>query len=779
MLSRIYLTLMFCLVLLQASAQSPTQNIKGQVLDRDNHMPLPGVNVYIVGSDPLIGTTTDANGLYVLENVSLGRYTISFSFIGYEQALFKEINVGSGKETELNVGLRENFRQLDEVVVKPGFRKDKAQNNMATLSARSFSVEEAARYAGGWNDPSRLAGSFAGVTMAEGVNDNAIVIRGNAPKGILWQLEGVEIPAPNHLNGVNNGGGIETIFSVNMLANSDFFTGAFPAEYGNAMSGAFDMKFRNGNSDKRESAFQVGSQGIDISSEGPLSSQKNASYLFNYRYSTLGLAGLLIGDDFGLPQYQDLSFKFHLPTANSGIFDIWGIGGLSHVTFEPEEDPDDWSNTFDNNQYDTGSDVAAAGISHELHINSRNHLQSSLASTYNSFSMTSDQLLRNGEVMPLADHKESNTRYLFNTRLTTKISNRLTNKAGINLTFQNFDLNIRGNANPGINQTMDLLAEQSGQVMQSRIFDQFKWRVSPTLDFNAGLSISHLEMNNEWIPEPRIGMSWRLLPRHSVHIAFGKHSRPEPVHFYMAEDDNSQRLNSNLKVTKADHYVLAYDFIINENMKLKIEPYYQDLYDVPVIEGSSESLINYTWDMYFTEPLSNKGTGSNKGIDITFERYMKDGFYYMFTGTVFDSKYMGTNGKKYNTSFNRNFVFNLLGGKEWKVKKNNTLGLNGKIAFMGGNRFTPPDQEQSAIHEMVILDESKPFEWQENNKLFLDIAFNYQINKKKKAHIIAIQAKNALMQSEMFGWTYDFERQKVVEHGITMVYPYFSYKLLW
>lgn len=228
MLSRIYMTLMFCLVLLQASAQSPTQNIKGQVLDRDNHMPLPGVNVYIVGSEPLIGTTTDANGLYVLESVSLGRYTISFSFIGYEQALFKEINVGSGKETELNVGLRENFRQLDEVVIKPGFRKDKAQNNMATLSARSFSVEEAERYAGGWNDPSRLAGSFAGVTMAEGVNDNAIVIRGNAPKGILWQLEGVDIPAPNHLNGVNNGGGIETIFSVNMLANSDFLPVLFP-----------------------------------------------------------------------------------------------------------------------------------------------------------------------------------------------------------------------------------------------------------------------------------------------------------------------------------------------------------------------------------------------------------------------------------------------------------------------------------------------------------------------------------------------------------------------
>ncbi|PWE00621.1 TonB-dependent receptor [Marinilabilia rubra] len=779
MQARIYLIWMFCFMWMNVSSQSPTQNIRGRVLDADTHTPLPGVNVYIVYSNPLIGTTTDASGYYILKNVPVGRYTINFRFIGYEQALFKEISVGSGKETELNVKLKENFRQLDEVVVKPGFRKDKAQNNMATLSARSFSVEEATRYAGGWNDPSRLAGSFAGVTMAEGVNDNAIVIRGNSPKGILWQLEGVEIPAPNHLNGVNNGGGIETIFSVNMLANSDFFTGAFPAEYGNAMSGTFNMKFRNGNSDHWESAFQIGSQGVDISSEGPLSSKKKASYLFNYRYSTMALAGLLVGNDFGMPEYQDLSFKFHLPTTNSGTFNIWGIGGLSSVTFEPEENPDDWSNTFDNNQYDTGSDVGAAGISHNLHIGKRNYLKSSLATTHTRFSMNSDQLLRKGEIIPLADHKENNTRLIFNTDLNTKISNRLTNKAGISLTFQNYNLNIRGNSNPGINKTLDLISDQSGKVMQSRIFDQFKWRISPKIDLNAGISISHFEMNNEWIPEPRAGMSWRFLPRHSVHIAYGKHSRPEPVRFYLAEDDNGRLLNSDLRVTKANHYVLAYDFRINENMKLKIEPYYQELYDVPVIYGSSESLINYTWDMYFDEPLMNNGTGRNKGVDITLERYMKDGFYYMFTGTLFDSKYKGGDGKEYHTSFNRNFVFNLLGGKEWKIKDKNTFGLNGKIAFMGGNRFTPPNQEQSAIHEMVIEDKSRAFEWQENNKLFLDIALKYQINQNKKAHIITIQAKNALMQSEMFGWAYDFEKQKVVEHGITMVYPYFSYKLLW
>ena len=758
-------------------AQRPTQNIKGQVVDIDNQLSIPGVNVYIIGTNPPVGTITDVNGFYTLEHVPVGRYSIQFSFMGYDAALLKEVAVGAGKEVELNVNLKESFQQLDEVVIKPDFRKDKAQNNMATLSARSFSVEEAMRYAGGWSDPSRLAGSFAGVTMAEGVNDNAIVIRGNAPKGILWRLEGVEIPAPNHLNGVNNGGGIETVFSVNMLANSDFFTGAFPAEYGNAMSGAFDMKFRNGNSNKRESTVQIGSQGIDISSEGPLKSGGKASYLFNYRYSTLGLIGQLSDGDFGLPEYQDLSFKFHLPTANYGTFSIWGIAGLSSVAFEPDEDPNEWENTFDNNKYDTGSDLIASGLTHQLSLNSKSYLKSSLALTYDRFKMNSDQVQRNSSTMPLANHSEDNTRIVFNSYLNYKFGKRHTNKTGVTFNSWKYDLDIWGNPNAGVDQKLIQIAEQSGDAQQFQVYSQSKWRIAPTFDANVGVNISYLNMNGETVIEPRLGVSWRLFPKHSVHLAYGKHSRLEPMRFYQAKNNAGVLLNPNLEVTKANHYVFSYDLRINENMKLKIEPYYQELYDVPVVDGTSKSLLNYTWDMYFEEALNNTGKGSNIGVDITLERYMKNGLYYMFTGSIFDSKYIGGDGVERNTSFNRKIVLNMLGGKEWEVKEKNTFGVNGKIAYMGGNRFTQPDHVASAINQMVVLDENKAFEWQEDAKLFLDIAFNYRINKEKSSHVLSLQAKNVLMQSEMFGWAYDFEKQKVVEHGLTMMYPYFTYRI--
>jgi len=757
--------------------QEYMQNIKGRVIDADTHQPLPGVNVVLLETSPPVGTVTDMDGNYELHNVPLGRQSLQFSFMGFEPAIFSELEIRSGRVFVLNVTLKESFQQLNEVTITPQFRKDKAQNSMATLSARSFSVEEASRYAGGWNDPSRLAGSFAGVSMAEGVNDNAIVIRGNAPKGILWRLEDVEIPAPNHLNGVNNGGGIETVFSVNMLDNSDFYTGAFPAEYANAMSGVFDMKFRNGSNERLQSTLQVGSQGIDISAEGPFKANGEATFLFNYRYSTMGLVGELLDGNFGLPTYQDLSYKIHLPTQKSGDFSIWGIAGLSSVSFDPDDDMSTWTNTFDNSQYSTGSDIVATGISHQINAGEKTYVKSSVSMSYDQFTMKSNQWQRDGSIIPLADHNEENTRLILSSYINHKFGNRHTNRTGVRYIKTHYSILVNGNPNATDGSGLIQVANQNGNSNQMQFFTQSKWRVASTFDVVAGLTASHVDTNNEFIPEPRVSAIWRFRPQHSISLAYGKHSRPEPLRFYEAQNGQNQLLNPDLKITKSNHFVLGYDYRINSNMKLKIEGYYQQIYDVPVIAGTSYSLLNYQWDDYFEEALVNDGTGSNIGVDLTVERYMKQGYYYMMTASFFDSKYKGGDGKERNTSYNRNFVINVLGGKEWTVRTNNTLAINGKVAFMGGNSFTPPNQQASQENEMVILDESRAYEWQEDSKLFIDLGFSYKINRKKTAQVLTLQAKNLLAQKEMFGWAYDFKQEKVVEHGLAMVYPYFTYRI--
>ena len=283
--------LIFGLIFLNGivTAQGITQTIKGKVLDKESQVSLPGANVVILGTNPVIGTVSDMDGNFRLENVPVGRYTIQISFIGYESITIPEILVGSGKEVVLEAGLKESINELDEVVVKAHSRKDRPLNSMATISARSFTVEETRRYAGGLDDPARMVSAFAGVTTGN-LQDNAIIIRGNSPKGVAWHIEGVDVPNPNHFSGGNvAGGGAVNVISGQLLSNSDFFTGAFPAEYGNALAGVFDIKLRTGNYEKREYAFQAGLLGIDFAAEGPFVKGNNASYLFNYRYSTFGL----------------------------------------------------------------------------------------------------------------------------------------------------------------------------------------------------------------------------------------------------------------------------------------------------------------------------------------------------------------------------------------------------------------------------------------------------------------------------------------------------------
>ena len=767
------ITLLFPLIL---NAQTLVQNIIGKIYDLDTNEPLPGVHISVEDSDPFIGTSSLPDGSFLLENVPVGRHNIHISYIGYDPVIIRELLVGSGKEVIINQPLKQSTTKLDEVVVKAQLEKDKARNDMAFISTRTFSIEEASRYAGGFNDPSRLAGSFAGVTMAEGINDNAIVVRGNAPKGLLWKLEGTEIPAPNHLSGVYNGGGIETVFSANMLANSDFLTSAFPAEYNNALSGVFDIQFRNGNNRQRESAIQAGSQGIDISSEGPFKKGNDASYLFNYRYSTFGLIKNILSLNVGLPSYQDFSFKIYCPSDKYGQFSLWSINGLSEVEFNPEEDISKWETSWDNNRYETHSDISASGLTHQIRIIPKGYLKSTVSFSYQNFSIVNDQLQRDETIIPIANHHEQNYHLSLSTYLNTKISVKHTNKSGFTINRISYSHLIEANTNLSASDDLSLIDDSKGNSGYQVFFSESKINPFQWLTMNVGISSFHFNLTNEFTYEPRVGVNIIPVKNHQFSIGCGIHSKLEPLRFYLAKNDNGF-LNPDLKITKAQHFVLGYDWKINHLTHIKIEPYYQYLYDVPVIKGTPVSLINYTNDMYFDDALNNSGTGVNKGIDMTIERFMSKGYYYLFTGSWFDSKYKGGDGTNRNSTTNRNFVFNLLGGKEWQVHQNNLFSVNGKATIIGGNRFTPPDIEKSVEREMVIEDENRMFEWQEPTKYYIDLSLNYRINKKKNAQIIIVQVKNLLLQSEVFGWAYNFKEERVVPQKMTIMYPYISYKI--
>ncbi|MBE2187866.1 MAG: carboxypeptidase-like regulatory domain-containing protein, partial [Candidatus Kapabacteria bacterium] len=378
-------------------AQQATQNIRGKVVDIASNAPLAFVNVALINTK--FGSRTDSLGNFTIENVPVGRYTIRLTMLGYETYVMKEVQVTSGKELFLNFSMKENVYSTSEIVVKPKISKETAINSSATVSAKMLSVEEAQRYAGGFDDPARLVSSFAGVSS--NVSNNALVVRGNNSQSLQWKLEGVEIPNPNHFADLGSfGGGGLTALSSQLLANSDFFSGAMPAEYNNALSGVFDIFMRTGNNEKVEHTFQVGLLGIDFASEGPFSKSNSSSYLFNYRYSTLSLLEPILPENAGGTSYQDLSFKLNFITKNNGTFTLWGIGLIDGSGAEAKKDSAEWIYEVDRENQDAKQYMGAFGISHTYFLNNSQYLKSTLAATVQGLNFKTDKLEDNSILFP-------------------------------------------------------------------------------------------------------------------------------------------------------------------------------------------------------------------------------------------------------------------------------------------------------------------------------------------------------------------------------------------
>ena len=755
------------------------QVIRGKIVDAFTQTPLPGASVVIQNSNPTLGTITDAEGNFKLWGIKPGRYDLMISFIGYEGFIFREILVGSGKEVILNAELKEQAEQIDEVKVTARTSKEQAANPMATISARQLSTEEASRYAGGYDDPARLAGSFAGVASEMG--NNGIVIRGNSSRYMLWKLEGVEIANPTHFADVTafGAGGI-TALSSQMLANSDFFTGAFPAEYGNALSGVFDVKLRTGNAEKRETAFQIGGIGIDLSSEGPFRKGGKSSYLFNYRYSTLALLKPLIPADAGVIKYQDLSFKLNFPTKKAGTFVLWGIGALDAQNRDAITDPEKWEKKTDKESFKLNLSNGAVGLTHKLIIDTQTYLHTSLSCSGNGIETAYNELDKQTQLQPRERVNNNTWKFTVSTTLNHKFGLKHFNKSGVVYNQHFFNVDNR-EAKP-LGTPLQIYALEKGNISSFQAFSQSNLQLNGKTELDAGLFAHYFGLNQELSLEPRFGLKWKFAPSHSFGLAYGLNSRIEMIGFYLARQQTASGIiqpNKNLKMSKAHHFGLAWDWLINPDLRLKVEPYFQYLFDIPVIPNSYFSLQNLELDWFFNEKLVNKGTGTNLGIDFTLERFLKNGFYYLFTASIFDSKYKGGDDIERNGLYNKHFIFNMLGGKEWRTgkQKNNILGVNGRLTYIGGDRLTPILESESIQQDEIVYDYSKAYSGKEKNAAILSFSVSYRINKQNHAGIWSFHILNALGNQEFRGYEINDKTGLPEKKFDRIMVPNLSYKV--
>ncbi len=784
----------------------PTQTVRGKVVDSETQFPLSGVRIEIFTSDTVakFRAITDLDGEFSIDNVPVGKHSLVAKYMTYDNKTIT-VDVTSGKQSIVNLPMNESYQEQEEVTVTAR-KKGTVINEMALLSAQQFSVEETDRYPGSRSDPARMASNFAGVGGADD-SRNDIVIRGNSPLGVVWRVEGIDIPNPSHFAISGSTGGPVAILNNKILANSDFFMSAFPAEYGNSTSGVFDLKLRNGNNEKHELTGQFGFLGTELMAEGPLSKSGKSNYLVMGRYSTLSMfqaLGIQIGTD-AVPIYGDGAFKFNWQLKNGGNLSLFGIGGASKISIiisDQTEFTDEVYGEGDRDQYFNTS-MYVGGLSYKKPINEKTYIASSVAFSQETQSSHHDFLIRSVDdennisvdaMYPLLDYRFTISKASAYFSLKHKFNIRHLIQAGINVDYYLFDM-VDSVLAPGHDannhSNFDLRWDYTGGAALIQPFVQWKWRMTENMNFTAGIHSQYYSLSNSFsYLEPRLGWKLNMKKGQAISLGGGMHSQTQPQYTYLYHQNDpvtGERVyhNMDMDFSRSIHSALGYEKAFNKGFNVKTEAYYQYLYNVPVtIAPSSFSLINMGsgFQRFFPEPLENTGTGYNYGIELTVQKFFDKSFFFMFSGTVYDSKYEGSDGVLRNTSYNGLYIVNVLGGKEFKLGVKQSISIGMKVTAAGGKRYGYVDVAQSqALNELIFLDDGF------NSRQFYDyfrtdLKINWKYNAKRTTHEIGLDLVNVFNSKNLLSLAYapnigDPSAEPIAYRNQLGFLPIFYYKI--
>ena len=758
--------------------QSLAQIVRGNVVDRVSRTALPGATVLVLNTDPVIGGTTDEEGNFRLQQVPLGQQTIRITFIGYKD-LTQTVVVNSGKEVVLNIQVEEDIVRMDEVVITPDVEKNLPVNEMSVVSARTFSVEETRKFAAAVNDPGRAALSFAGVVSTSD-DSNTISIRGNAPNGLLWRMEGVDIPNPNHFADVGTSGGGISILSSQLMANSDFLTGAFAAEYGNALAGVFDINLRKGNNEKHEYTVQAGFLGLDVAAEGPFSKKYRGSYLINYRYSTLSIlsrVGFDVGD--AITNFQDLSYNIWLPTRRLGNFSLFGFGGLSSQVEEAVRDSSQWINDFLRYESTYFANTGAAGMKHSITFGS-SYLQTSLVLSGNDHGYHEQRLDDTYTPQPTYKQNFIHRKITLSSVLNNKLSARHSLRSGVYLNKYFYDLNLwdLDQRTQAVNEPLNSKSDAS----TAQAFTQLNYRLSRRLSLNGGLHFLYLFNNSDASIEPRVSAKYDINDKQSINAGYGLHSQMQPLGVYearVANDDGSiETPNKNVEFNKAQHFVVGYDRSITKYLRVKTEVYYQQLFNVAVVDDpNSTTSTLIVEDGYLTLPLVNEGKGINKGVELTLEQFMHRNLYFLLSASLYDSKYKALDGVWHNTRFNGKHAVSFTAGKDWEFRKNRTFGVNLRTIYTGGFRVTPVDWERSTSEGRIYLYADRAYEEQLPDYFRTDLRISLKRNRVRSTSTISLDVQNVTNRENVGGRNFNLQQGGVTYWYQLPLLPILAYRV--
>ncbi len=778
-----YLHSILCslVVAYSVQAQVPTQTIRAKVFDSETNFPLIGVRVDINLPTP-IRAGSDVEGNVILKQIPVGRHELTASAVGYETKTLT-IEVNSGKELVLTIPMTERITQKNEVTLS-GKKRGEVINEMAVLSAQQFSVEETNRYPGSRMDPARMASNFAGV---QGSDDsrNDIVVRGNSPLGVVYRVEGIDIPNPSHFAVSGSTGGPVSILNNKILGNSDFFMSAFPAEYGNSTSGVFDLKLRNGNNNQHEFTGQFGLFGTEVLTEGPLNKSGKSSYLIMGRYSSLALfqkLGVSLGTD-AVPIYGDAAFKLNWKLKNGGQLSFWGMGGKSNIDIlisKQTEYSKEFYGEGDRDQY-FGTSMVVSGFNYKKSLNEKTYISSTLALSkeeqharheylHRSLNISgSDTTIRVDSSFNMLGFNFSTIKISGYFALNHKINKQNLIKAG--LIMDNLNFNFIDSVLSDLNDRNSWQTRWNFQSMAFLIqpFVQWKWKVNNNMDVTAGLHAQYFTLSNSISPaEPRVGFKYRLSGNQAIFAGGGMHSQTQPYYTYAYDpDNNGDAHNLKMDFSRSLHSGLGYEKSFGPGLNFKTEAYYQYLYNLPISQiSNSFSLVNAGGGfsrVFPNDTLVNDGKGVNYGLEFTLQKYFSKSFFFMFSASIYDSKYLASDGNWRNTSYkganiadgiDLSYVWNILAGKEFKIGKNQILGLGSKITRAGGKRYGIVDIAQTENAKDIVFRDSLYNELTFADYFRVDLKINWRMNTKHLTHEFGLDLVNLLNTRNLLSLAY-------------------------
>ncbi|MGB1282063.1 MAG: carboxypeptidase-like regulatory domain-containing protein [Schleiferiaceae bacterium] len=811
-------------------AQTLTQTIRGTVVDSESKSPLPDAMLICDN----VQAFSDEYGQFEMD-VEIGRKIVAVQLFGYEPTS-AVVELNSAKQAVIRIAMTESTVKLDEVDVVATPRGD-VKNEMAVVSARKFSVEETNLYAGSRGEPARMATNFAGVQGSDDTR-NDIVVRGNTPAGILYRFEGINIPNPNHFAIPGTGGGPVTILNNKYIQSGDFYTGAWPGEYGNAIAGVFDLEMRDGNNATPfEGSFQFGLLGVELMAEGRLGKEKpNApSYLVLGRYSTLGMAstlGIPLGTT-AIPNYADGAFRVTFPQKDGSKFSLWGMGGTSNLVIDisgtdgdPVTGDFEGIGTVDRDQF-FDTHMGVVGATHLKRLDKTSYIKSGAAVSRSAIHALNTKVFRGIDTVAADEfyyRVDSAPKILnywyYETKIhgyshyTKKIDARQSFKAGVNVDYVMVDYldstrivnGLTGEISPWeFPWGTDDGGFSSDGYAVVQPFVSYKNRLTDKLTMTAGLTALYSNINDNTLSpiEPRLGFNYDVDKHNKFFTGAGYHSQMQSSYLYyyrgsqatpqaIADGVYGTEYNKGMGLTKSAHLVAGWEHNFDYPVRIKLETYYQYLWDVPVeMVPSYFSLVNggTGFGRLWAEPLENEGVGRNYGLEFTAEHYYRNGFYSLFTGSVFDAKYKGSKNIAaagtessddiwVNTTFNGRYAFNFIMAKNYQVGKYGVFNLGTKVSSIGGRWFGDIDQDASAQASEIEFIDDFTFNSNQYRPYFrLDFKVGYKWNFMNLAHEFALDISNITNNKNILTLTYLPETGEVAENYQLGLFPVFYYKI--